>query len=178
MGLSHLPSPVADFPQEHCFRITERRQSLLPCPQCLLRSTMFSKPPGLWWWLAMSHLFLEARAQGPSQGLNCFLVPKSLLIFFFYSFSNNGRVFGTRHTSWLVPLLLSGLLSCVLIFDSWKTSHLDFLTPPQISESVQNPFFHTGDFNLPVYLFNPLSSPSHLLHSFSFLLLSGSAGDG
>lgn len=81
-------------------------------------------------WQAVSHLFLGARAQGPSQRLNCFLIPKPLLIFVFYSFSNNGRVFGARHTSWLVPLWLSGLLSCVLISDNWKTSHLDFLTPP------------------------------------------------
>lgn len=116
MGLSHLPSPVADFPQEHCFRITERRQSLLPCPQCLLRSTMFSKPPGLWWWLAMSHLFLEARAQGPSQGLNCFLVPKSLLIFFFL------QLFKQREGIWYKAYFLA--CSSAVIWPSLLCPHL------------------------------------------------------
>lgn len=76
---------------------------------------MFSKPPGLWWWLAMSHLFLEARAQGPSQGLNCFLVPKSLLIFFFTAFQTTG--------GYLVQGILPDLfLCCYLAFSLVSSS--------------------------------------------------------
>lgn len=54
----------------------------------LLGSTMFNQTPCFSCvWQTVSHLFLEDRTKGPSQGPGCFLVPKSLLIFFFLQLS-------------------------------------------------------------------------------------------
>lgn len=127
----HLPSPAADFPQDSCFQVTERLQSLMPCPQCLLCSACLGKvlvSGGGW----QADLFLEDRAKGVSQRPGCFLVLKSLLFFFFfYSF-----LFKQLEGIWCkahflaCPSAVISFLSCVLISDSWISSHLDFMTPP------------------------------------------------